>query len=64
MSQDGASLVLAPFAETKGARLQGRNPASTTLFKNNRLEINGHARVHEYAHAQVLALSLLSHSEL
>ena len=57
-------MVLGPFAETKGTRLQGRNPASTTLFKNTRLETSGHARAHEYAHAQVLALSLPAHSQL
>ena len=56
-------MVLGPFAETKGTRLQGRNPASTTLFKNTRLETSGHARAHEYAHAQVLALSLPAHLE-
>ena len=28
MRPDGASLVLGPFAETKGPRLPGRNPAS------------------------------------
>ena len=64
MSQDGGSLVLATFAETKGARLQGRNPASTILFKKTRLKTSGHARAHEYAHAQVLVLSLLAHSQL
>ena len=30
---DGASLVLATFAETKVARLPGRNPASSRMFR-------------------------------
>jgi len=35
MRPDGASLVLGPFAETKGPRLRGRNPATqkTPLIK-------------------------------
>jgi len=34
---DGASMVLAPFAETKGARPPGRNPASIEHSKNSQV---------------------------
>ena len=32
MRPDGASMVLGPFAETKGPRLPGRNPASQKII--------------------------------
>ena len=35
MRPDGASLVLGPFAETKGPRLPGRNPAPIMNSKNS-----------------------------
>jgi hypothetical protein len=38
MRQDGAAMVLGPFAETKGARLPGRNPASIVFSNKTQLE--------------------------
>ncbi len=35
MRPDGTSLVLGPFAETKGPRLPGRNPAATMNSKHS-----------------------------
>jgi len=35
MRPDGASLVLGPFAGTKGPRLPGRNPATIMYSKNS-----------------------------
>jgi hypothetical protein len=35
MRPDGASLVLGPFAVTKGPRLPGRNPATIMNSKNS-----------------------------
>ncbi len=58
MRPDGASLVLGPFAETKGPRLPSRNPASImnahnsskgnvlgmmVLSEPNQSEVNGNA---------------------
>ncbi len=37
--------------------------ASNVRSKNTRLETSGHARAHEYAHDQVLVLSLPAHSQ-
>jgi hypothetical protein len=40
MRPDGASLVLGPFAGTKGPRLPGRNPATPNITMSQELETN------------------------
>jgi len=37
MNPDGASMVLGPFAKTKGSRLPGRNPAPNVRQKKQKL---------------------------
>ncbi len=68
---DWASGAYAKYVSTTKRRERRWRPFSTScqsaenaasdLFQH---PASGHARAHEYAHAQVLALSLLAHSEL
>ena len=46
-----AEMVLVPFAETKGTRLQGRNPASNNSWNSLRLRVGqcGHSAVFIFA---------------
>ena len=55
-----AEMVLVPFAETKGTRLQGRNPASNNSWNNLKLRAGqcGHAAVFVFAGGDELVFLL------